>query len=87
MTFNPSEELIMAAAKQNLETDQRRSRETPASLMDMEDAELLAMKEPDQVYIDEARQLLVETGENYLPDYPDHKHIKVEVASEGQRAG
>lgn len=63
--YLPLEEAIQAASLQNRDRDIR-------VLGPVEVAQI-----PQQVYIDEATHILVKTGENWVPDFPDHPHIKV----------
>ena len=39
-------------------------------------------KDQQQIYIDEALYLLETTGENYLPDFKQHKHIVLQAKGE-----
>lgn len=63
--YMPLEEAIQAAALQNRDRDIR-------VLGPVEVAKM-----SQQVYIDEATHMLLVTGENWVPDFPDHPHIKV----------
>ena len=79
MSYKPTEELILKAAKQNLDRDIR------IGLMGEAFEDLKPVTSWDnlpedekKIYLEEAKVLLEDTGENYLPDYPDHELIKVE---------
>lgn len=68
-SYYPSEEAIQRAAMQNFDRDVR---------MDLEEGTW--DQTPDDVksvYLDEAREILTTTGENYVPDFKDHDHICV----------
>lgn len=60
--YLPLEEAVKLEAAQNLERDKR-------TLGDV--------AEEMEIYLEEARHILTTMGEGYLPDYPDHKLIKV----------
>jgi len=71
--YLPFHEAVIAAAKQNFEHDVRE---------DVED--VVWEKLPDDVrgiYLEEAEVVLKEYGENYVPEYDDHLHIKVKTRS------
>ncbi|WP_407305630.1 hypothetical protein [Acinetobacter sp.] len=57
------EEAVKLEAKQNKERDMR--------VMGEEDLDA------DDIYEEEARHLLTTLGEGYLPEYPDHKFVKL----------
>ena len=63
----PLAEAIEVAAKQNFERDQRVE----------QFGQSMSWPEVAEIYREEAQYLLETTGENYLPDYDDHPHIKV----------
>jgi hypothetical protein len=70
----PLKEAIEAAVKQNIERDRRMEKEIGETDL-MPDP--LPQDELD-LYYEEVRYLLETTGENYLPDYPDHPHVVIE---------
>lgn len=60
----PLDEAIKLEATQNMERDRR----------------VLGSREVDgqeSVYLAEAEHWLTTTGEGYIPDFTDHKHVKV----------
>ncbi len=59
----PLQEAIALEAKQNLERDQR----------------VLPDETPDDLslYREEAEHVLTTLGEGYIPDFPDHRLVKV----------
>lgn len=60
----PLEEAVKLAAEENFSRDRRMGLSPRRSEM--------------PVYLEEARELLLNTGENYLPEYSGHSHIKLE---------
>jgi len=78
MKFNtihlPLEEAIPVAARQNYGTD-------CANKIWDEDEEIPAWAEVEQEYLEEARAVLTQTGENYQPEIDGHPRIKVSLGT------
>lgn len=65
--FKDLEEAVLAAALQNFQRD-----------VLLEIADPTDWEEIKESYLDEARHILITTGENYEPDFDDHFHIHLE---------
>lgn len=61
IVYLPMDEAVALEAKQNRERDARVLGEDDCAQM--------------SVYEEEAKYLMVEYGEGYIPDYDDHKHV------------
>lgn len=64
------EEAVIKAAEQNIRRDHRIG-ECQADSLEKADSEMR------EVYLSEARCVLEQSGENYLPEHPDNEHICV----------
>lgn len=69
--YLPFEEAVEAAARQNFERDKR--------VRFSGGGQVKQWEEEAEIYREESRFLMEDSGENYFPDYQDHKHIKVLV--------
>lgn len=61
-------EAIALAAKENYERD----------VLVLGKDELGSWTKEQRLYLEEAEQILKETGENWMPDFPQHHHIIIE---------
>lgn len=61
--FDSIDDAMRAAANQNFDRDMRLGLDPTTDQL--------------AVYMEEARYILDLNGENYVPDYPDHTHIKI----------
>lgn len=71
------EDLVLKAAKQNLDRDVRRGLMYAVGKCPKVTCWEDCPEDERRLYLEEARYLIKETGENYLPEFPDHEHIKV----------